>query len=347
MTHRYPFPIPFGWFCVGYPEEFPEGAARPLYYWGRHLVAWRDTAGELHVQDAFCPHLGAHLGHGGTVEGCEIRCPFHGWQYDAEGTNTVIPYSDRVNRKAQLRTYPTLERNGVVLAWYHPDDEPPMWDVPEVPELNGHPEWTVTTRSHYEIEAALQEMAENAVDSAHFRYVHDTAAVPVLEEYTAGFPEAVMRSSQKYVTGRGVVEGRLDTHAWGPGLSLVYFSGIVDTINYTTTTPIEADRCIVRFNFAVKSLGDEAATRGVGKAFAAEVDKQVREDKPIWEHKAHLVRPALIDTDGPFMKFRKWMAQFYAEPVGDDRLVYPPPYWPDRLDEAPAKATASARHGGG
>jgi hypothetical protein len=32
--------------------------------------------------------------------------------------------------------------------------------------------------------------------------------------------------------------------------------------------------------------------------------------------------------------------------VGDDRLVYPPPYWPDRLDEAPAKATASARHGG-
>jgi hypothetical protein len=23
--------------------------------------------------------------------------------------------------------------------------------------------------------------------------------------------------------------------------------------------------------------------------------------------------------------------------VGDDRLVYPPPYWPDRLDEAPAK----------
>ena len=172
-------------------------------------------------------------------------------------------------------------------------------DIPEVPELNGHPEWTVTTRSDYEIEAALQEMAENAVDSAHFRYVHDTAAVPVLEEYTAGFPEAVMRSSQKYVTGRGVVEGRLDTHAWGPGLSLVYFSGIVDTVNYTTTTPIEADRCLVRFNFAVKSLGT-AATEGVGRAFAAEVDKQVREDKPIWEHKAHLVRPALADSDGPF-----------------------------------------------
>ena len=38
MSHRYPFPLPFGWFCVGYPEEFPVGEARPLYYWARHLV---------------------------------------------------------------------------------------------------------------------------------------------------------------------------------------------------------------------------------------------------------------------------------------------------------------------
>ena len=30
-------------------------------------------AGELHVQDPFCPHLGAHLGHGGTVERFTLR----------------------------------------------------------------------------------------------------------------------------------------------------------------------------------------------------------------------------------------------------------------------------------
>jgi hypothetical protein len=43
------------------------------------------------------------------------------------------------------------------------------------------------------------------------------------------------------------------------------------------------------------------------------------------------------------MRFRRWAAQFYAEPVADERLVYPPPFWPDRVDEAPAKATAAAR----
>lgn len=342
MTNRYPFPIPFGWFCVGYPEDFPAGRARPLYYWATHLVGWRDESGEVHVQDAFCPHLGAHLGHGGTVEGCEIRCPFHGWQFDADGNNTLIPYSERLNRKATLRTYPTVERNGLVFAWYHPHGEEPMWEVPIVPELED-PDWSFVGRTEYTIDACWQEMAENAVDAAHFRYVHNTATVPELDEYTTGFPEAVMRSSQKFPTPRGVVEGRIDSHAWGPGISVVNFSGIVDTVNLAVTTPIEADRCVVRFNFSVKTMGDDETTRRVGEAFAAEVDKQVREDMPIWEHKAHLVRPALADSDGPFMRFRRWAAQFYAEPVADERLVYPPPFWPDRVDEAPAKATAAAR----
>jgi hypothetical protein len=130
-------------------------------------------------------------------------------------------------------------------------------------------------------------------------------------------------------------------------MSLVFFSGFVDLLNLAVTTPIQRDKCVIRFNFRVKDLGDEATTQNVGKAFAAEVHKQVLEDKPIWEHKAHLVRPALADTDGPFMKFRKWCAQFYAEGTdpGDERDVFPPPWWPDRVDEAPAKGTASARLG--
>src|SRR3546814_19787862 len=57
---RTPFPIPYGWFSIGYPEDFAAGAPRAIYYFDRHLVAWRDEAGDLHVPDAFCPHLGAH-----------------------------------------------------------------------------------------------------------------------------------------------------------------------------------------------------------------------------------------------------------------------------------------------
>jgi nitrite reductase/ring-hydroxylating ferredoxin subunit len=342
---RFPFPVPYGWFCVGYPEDFPTGEPKAIYYFDRHLVAWRDDAGDLHVQDAFCPHLGAHLGHGGKVDGCELVCPFHGWKFDAAGENTDIPYSTRINRKGTLRTFPVVERNGASMVWYHPDPEvAPLWEVPLVPEFNGDPEWSTVIRTEHEIEAAWQEMAENGVDSAHFRYVHNTAEVPELELYdTDTFPCSQMRSSQKFPTPRGVMEGRIDSKMVGPGLSIVEFSGIIDTLNLAVTTPISRDRCIIRFNFAFKTMGDEATTRNVGNAFVREVDRQVVEDKPIWEHKAHLVRPALADGDGPFMKFRKWAAQFYAEPISDDRLVFPPPWDPARAEEAPAKATASAK----
>ena len=49
------------------------------------LIARRNASGELQVFDAFCPHQGAHLGHGGRLEDDCLRCPFHGFYFDAEG----------------------------------------------------------------------------------------------------------------------------------------------------------------------------------------------------------------------------------------------------------------------
>jgi nitrite reductase/ring-hydroxylating ferredoxin subunit len=342
---RYPFPIPFGWFQVGYPEDVKPGGVKPLFYFDRDLVLWRDEDGEAHLQDAYCPHLGAHLGHGGSVDRCNIVCPFHGWKFDAEGANADIPYSERVNRSAKLRTYPLVERNGLVMAWYHPHDEPPAWDVPELPEFSGATDMMPMVTREYIIKAHWQEMAENAVDSAHFRYVHNTDVVPEIEEYETDGPHARMRSVQKFVTPRGVVDGRIDVDNFGPGFGLTRFSGIVDTFLMGCNTPITADRCHLRFNFTVRSLGDEATTSTVADAFVTEVHRQVTEDIPIWENKAHLVRPALADTDGPYMKFRKWAAQFYAEGVGDERTVYPAPEPDSPQPEAQGvvKGTASAR----
>ncbi|HYI60442.1 MAG TPA: Rieske 2Fe-2S domain-containing protein [Acidimicrobiales bacterium] len=348
--NRYPFPLPYGWFQVCEPEEVAAGATKALYYFDRHLVAWRDDGGELHVMDAFCPHLGAHLGHGGTVEGCQIQCPFHGWRFDTEGTNVDIPYSTRTNKRARVRAYPTCEVNGKSLAWFHPDPEvEPQWHVPALPELADGEGWWGPVRTRHTVQAHTQELGENAVDSAHFRYVHNTAEVPEITSYVTDGPLAEMKSVQRFPTPRGVVDGFIESTGYGPGVAVVRFGGIVDTLLVTSTTPIDTGSCETRFDFYTRSLGDAEATSNVAQAFVAEVDRQFLEDMPVWEHKAHLTRPALADTDGPFMAFRKWYAQFYAEGTepGDERSLFPPPYWPDKMDESPAKATASARHGGG
>ena len=87
-------------------------------------------------------------------------------------------------------------------------------------------------------------------------------------------------------------------------------------------------------------------TSSVGQAFVKEVCKQFEEDRPIWEHKAHIVRPALADTDPPFMKFRKWYAQFYVNGTSGERDLWAPVAPP--FGEQPVfikpEATASAKH---
>jgi len=345
---RYPFEMPFGWFQVAWSDELAVGEVLPRYYFGRHLALWRDEDGVAHLQDAYCPHLGAHFGYGGIVTGTEIQCPFHGWKFDGDGCNTNIPYGTRTNQKARIRTYPVREIAGhFVTAWYHPHDAPPLFDIDEPSECTD-PEFGEWTSVHFAVAAASQELAENSVDGPHFRYVHNTEIVPEIQSYEADGYVAHMRSVQQFPTPRGVVDGRIDVDNQGAGFGITRFSGIVDTFLVGAATPVDANRCEVRFSFKTRSLGDAVTTSNVGKAFVKEVCKQFEEDRPIWENKAHVVRPALADTDPPFMKFRKWYSQFYADGVvKDGPAVYAPAapthdFQPAKFEKA--QLTASAKY---
>ncbi len=323
---RTPFPVPYGWYQVCWPDELEPGGVIPVYMFDRDLVLWRDTdTGAYHLQDAICPHLGGHLGHGGHVENCEIQCPFHGWRFDHEGRNSDIPYSEKVNRAARIRTFPIAEVNGLVLAWYHPFEVAPMWEIPRFKEFaRGNTDWSDTTTREIPIPAAWQEIAENSVDLAHFRYLHNTDSVPEARSYETEGPIARVRTVQRFVTPKGTVEGNIDIDMYGPGFSVIRFSGIADTMLLGCNSPVTANTCEQRFSFRVRRFGDDATTSSVGDAFVAEITQQIHEDLPIWRNKGYVTRPMLADTDGPYLKFRKWASQFYAEGVDFDREVYPP-----------------------
>src|SRR6516165_9089095 len=111
--------IPFtwkvtGWFMIGWSGDFPSGEVRSLRYFGEDLVAYRGEGGELHVLDAHCLHLGAHLGHRGSVHGDCVACPYHGWEWGPDGENTHIPYEDRPNRSKRLRVWHVREQHECV-----------------------------------------------------------------------------------------------------------------------------------------------------------------------------------------------------------------------------------------
>ena len=61
-------PIPYGWYCVAYSDELSEAEVKPVHYFGEELVLYRTPQGQACLTEAYCPHLGAHLGYGGTVD---------------------------------------------------------------------------------------------------------------------------------------------------------------------------------------------------------------------------------------------------------------------------------------
>ena len=68
MAHVEIAGFPRGWFAVAFSKDLAVGEPKKLRYFGRHLAAYRGEDGAVRVVDAFCPHMGAHLGAGGHVE---------------------------------------------------------------------------------------------------------------------------------------------------------------------------------------------------------------------------------------------------------------------------------------
>jgi hypothetical protein len=79
-----------------------------------------------------------------------------------------------------------------------------------------------------------------------------------------------------------------------------------------STAPIERDKSFQIFQVYYKNPTNDPKIDRIGQAFYQEVNRQVRQDIPIWEHKIYRAKPQLCNGDGPINQFRKWAAQFYV-----------------------------------
>lgn len=61
-------------------SDVPIGRGIEVVAAGR-MVALYNVEGEFRALDGVCPHAGGPLGQG-TLDGCVVTCPWHGWQFD-------------------------------------------------------------------------------------------------------------------------------------------------------------------------------------------------------------------------------------------------------------------------
>jgi len=288
-----------------------------LRYFETEFVLWRGHDGVLRATDPYCRHLGAHLGHGGTVVGNDLECPFHHWRYDGSGAVVDIPYASILPRKVRqagfLRPWPVAETNGMIYAWYHPNGAEPLWQ-PETSDEIMSGGWQPVERYEREIAVHIQEVTENGVDYPHFRFVHGTKSLPEPNWKIDGV-RRISIAAAKMETPRGIVDGEIQSCSVGPGQSFVRFTGISEILLLNSLTPIERERTRVRFDF-YRPPDADAKNERAAKAVARNIIQQLEQDSVIWENKRYQPKPVLCNGDGPILAYRKQYAQYY---IGNDK----------------------------
>lgn len=318
IAKRFPFAkYPKGWFQVAYTHEVSAGQVIGLRYFGRRLICYRGSSGTPYVLDAHCPHLGADIGVGGTVEEDCVVCPFHGWQFNGEGRNAKIPYAKNTNRLARLRAWPTVERAGIIFVWYSSAGTEPEWELPKIPESEDAAfEFYVPETARWVFRSHPQEVCENTVDIAHFATVHGVSSFGKLDVESEGHSFHTV-AEVTFQTPRGTVSGAVDSHLFGLGLDVVRHRGLGSSCTLLTVTPVDGELIEARYTFFVALDPESGEKSRMGLGFARDFCKQIEQDIPIWENKLYRDRPQLAHGESAIMTFRAWAEQSYedAEPA--------------------------------
>lgn len=161
---------PNHWYAVAIAAEVKTKPVKATL-WGEDIVVYRDAAGQVHALDDRCPHRQVKLSEG-AVKGNNLECAYHGWQFDANGQCTEVPYLAE-NQKlptCRIRVYPVVEQDGFV--WVFPGD-PAI--APQKQPL-ALPEWDhlnyIVSLSVIRCENHYSYLIENLMDMYH-GHLHD------------------------------------------------------------------------------------------------------------------------------------------------------------------------------
>ena len=284
------------------------------------------------MAEAICPHLGADLGPNAGAKlnnGC-IVCPFHGFEYDAQGRCVATPYAPPP-RSAKLRVFKTCEIMGLIFAWYGSGGRDPQWHLPDPPDAY---DWHDPEICSLRFRGHPQETTENSVDIGHLRYVHGYGNVKrngtVLVdgprfESCFEFRRAQTFAGVKYFTydvsavaniyglGYSIVEVHercidMRTRLW---VLATPVDG--DTIELTLANQLRSLRRPLRPFVGLRFLPVGLRTRIMSKILIHYQKNDVLQDVVIWDRKQYRPQPALCRSDGEIGKFRHYCKQFYPE----------------------------------
>lgn len=158
------------WLPIAMSTELVVGTTRRVRLLGEDYVAFRGKDGAVGFLDELCPHRGASLVLG-RVEGCALRCIYHGWLVNRDGAVLEMPAEPEgtaFTAKVRQPSYPVHEHAGLVWAYVGPAAE-----LPPVPDFAfSHAPESHRIGAKHRVDCNWTQALEGAIDSAHSNYLH-------------------------------------------------------------------------------------------------------------------------------------------------------------------------------
>ena len=137
---------------------------------GDPVVLFRDRSGKAAALADRCCHRAAPL-HLGSLVDAGIQCGYHGLIFDATGRCVAIPGQKLIPQDAQVRSYPTVERDQLVWLWM---GDPSLADPAKIVDFPYHNDAAHWPNKHavYPINGNYMLMVDNLMDLTHLGYLH-------------------------------------------------------------------------------------------------------------------------------------------------------------------------------
>lgn len=308
-----------GWHVLGKADTFTS-KPQTMNYFGKRLAVYRgEDDGKIHVLDAYCPHMGADLSKG-HVNGDSLVCPFHGWSWGKDGACDHIPYAKRIPDRAVIKSWPTLERNGLLLVWNDPEgSEGDMSVAPKIMDDYYSGEWTDWVMTQVPIKSHCRELVDNMSDMAHFGPVH-YSTVRSFRNVQDGHTFTQYMVGGHEILTEGDCPMTSVAHYEGPAYMTTTMTGMMDGHPMTTHllvshVPVNTGEFHINLGVMMRknpSLNEEQ-NRAMVETYTRLTIESFQQDVEIWDNKVLIDNPILCDGDGPINMVRKWYAQFYVD----------------------------------
>lgn len=158
------------WYAVGWSKDIVRSPfARTIC--NEPLVLYRTESGSVVAMEDRCCHRRLPL-RLGKVIGDNIQCAYHGLVYEPGGRCVKVPGQHLVPPNAQVRTFSTCDRHGLVWVFMGAHE---LADESRIPDYHWitDPEWG-SKGEYFHVEAHYQLIVENLLDLTHLAFVHAT-----------------------------------------------------------------------------------------------------------------------------------------------------------------------------